>query len=56
MVLRVRFSATGRGSGVPVEQVVFHVIEGRGGRIASFRGFLRRDQAIEAADGLEQRS
>jgi ketosteroid isomerase-like protein len=49
VLVRVRFSARGRGSEVPIEQLVFHVIEVRDGKLATVRGFLNEAQAREAA-------
>ena len=54
VVLKVRLTAAGRSSGVPIDQVVFHVIDVRGDRIARVRGFLQRDRALAAA-GMEAR-
>jgi len=54
VVLRVRLTAEGRGSGVPIDQVVFHVIEVSDDKIASVSGFLQPDRALAAA-GMEGR-
>jgi ketosteroid isomerase-like protein len=55
VVVRTRLRAQGRGSGVPIEQVLFHVFEFRDNEVIRFRGFLGRDEALEAV-GLRGRS
>jgi ketosteroid isomerase-like protein len=50
LVVRVRFTAQGGESGVPIGQTVFHVLELRDGMIAVVRGFLDERAALEAAD------
>jgi ketosteroid isomerase-like protein len=52
-VVRTRFSARGAGSGAPVEQVIFHVLEFRDGRMIRIRGSLDRNKALEAV-GLSE--
>jgi len=48
----VRVSATGHGSGVPVEFPVAHEFTIRGGLVVRFKVYGSRDEALEAA-GLE---
>jgi ketosteroid isomerase-like protein len=46
----IRAAITGRSkAGVPLDLTVFHVIRTEGNKVASFRGFFDREQAIEAA-------
>jgi len=49
VVVRTRFHAEGRGSGVPVEAIVFIVWAMRDGKAVSARGYLDRDEALAAA-------
>jgi ketosteroid isomerase-like protein len=53
VIVRVRVSAEGRGSGVTLEQVVFHVFDFRDRKIVRVRAFLDRDEALEAV-GLRE--
>ncbi len=46
VVVRVRFTARGRGSGAPVDQVIFHVLDVRDGKVAVIRGFLDQEDAV----------
>jgi ketosteroid isomerase-like protein len=48
-VVQVRLKAQGKGSGVPVDQSVFHVFRLQDGKVLEVRGFLDRKQAMEAA-------
>jgi ketosteroid isomerase-like protein len=55
VVVSVRISARGLGSGVPTEMQVFHVFElSANGRAQSIAGFLSRAEALEAAGLSEQ--
>jgi ketosteroid isomerase-like protein len=49
VVARTRFVAEGRGSGVPVEAIVYIVWVVRDGKAVSSRGYLDRDEALAAA-------
>jgi ketosteroid isomerase-like protein len=49
VVVRTRFVAEGRGSGVPVEAVVFIVWTMREGKAVSSRGYLDPDEALRVA-------
>jgi ketosteroid isomerase-like protein len=49
VVARTRFVAEGRGSGVPVEAIVYIVWVVRDGKALSCRGYLDRDEALTAA-------
>jgi ketosteroid isomerase-like protein len=49
VVVRTRFHAEGRGSGVPVEATVFIVWGMHDGKAVSARGYLDRDEALAAA-------
>jgi len=49
VVVRTRFYAEGRGSGVPVEAIVFIVWTVRDGKAVSARGFFDRGEALAAA-------
>jgi ketosteroid isomerase-like protein len=48
-----RESGRGKGSGVEIEQTVFAVWTLRSGKIVHYKGYLNRDEALEAA-GLEE--
>jgi ketosteroid isomerase-like protein len=48
VVVRTRLRAQGLGSGVPVDQHVFHVYEFRDLEVIRLRGFLNRTEALEA--------
>jgi ketosteroid isomerase-like protein len=50
---RVMLRGVGRGSGVELDQEIFHVYEVRDGQVSRVRAFFDRDDAREAA-GLEQ--
>jgi ketosteroid isomerase-like protein len=52
-VVRVRRSATGSGSGVPLEDYAFHVWTFRGRRAIRMEGFEEESKALEAA-GLSE--
>ena len=54
VLIRVRLNARGRGSGLPIEGVVFHVIEMKDAKLARVRGFLNREKALEAVGLSEQ--
>lgn len=49
ILIEVAASGTGESSGVPIEWTAFMVVRMREGKIASARGFLQREQALEAA-------
>jgi ketosteroid isomerase-like protein len=49
VVARTRFYAEGRGSGIPVEAIVYIVWVVRDGKAVSARGYLDRDEALAAA-------
>jgi ketosteroid isomerase-like protein len=49
LVVRVRVDLTGRGSQVPIAQIVFHVLRFRDGKARAIEGFLSEDAALEAA-------
>jgi len=51
--VETRFFAAGRGSGVPVEAMVYNVWTVRQEKAVRVRGFLSRSKALEAA-GLEE--
>ena len=53
VLVRARMTARSAGGGVPFEQVIFHLIEFQDGEIVCFRGFLDRDEALEAV-GLSE--
>jgi ketosteroid isomerase-like protein len=53
VLVEVRLSAVGRGSGVPVERVTWNVFELRDGRISKGRVYTNERQALEAV-GLGQ--
>lgn len=53
-VTRVRVTAHGRESDVPVDQVIFHVFEMRDGRAAVLRGFLEERDALASAEEAAQ--
>ena len=53
VLVRVRQTARGEASGIPVEGDFWFVIEMRGGRVAKVGFYVRRGQALEAA-GLEE--
>ncbi len=53
VLVRARMTARSAGGGVPFEQVIFHLIEFQEGEIVCFRGFLDRDEALEAV-GLSE--
>jgi ketosteroid isomerase-like protein len=48
-----RFSAQGRGSGIPVETIIYNVFTVRQGKVVRIRGSLDRSRALEAA-GLRE--
>jgi ketosteroid isomerase-like protein len=48
-VTRAHLEVHGRESGVLIDEHVFHVWEERDGKIASVRGFLRREDALASA-------
>ncbi|MGH2957516.1 MAG: hypothetical protein ACRDL6_11030 [Solirubrobacterales bacterium] len=49
MVVRVRQSATGPGSGVPVEMGYYQVWTFRGERVIRIESVRERDEGLEAA-------
>jgi ketosteroid isomerase-like protein len=48
-LIRVRLTLHGRGSGIPITQVLHHVLEFSEGKAAVIRGFLGEQEALEAA-------
>jgi ketosteroid isomerase-like protein len=48
VVVRTGFRGQGGGSGVPVDQTVFHLIEFDDGLVVQARAWFDRDQALEA--------
>jgi ketosteroid isomerase-like protein len=48
VVVRTGFRGRGGGSGVPVDQTVFHLIEFDDGLVVRAQAWLDRDQAVEA--------
>jgi ketosteroid isomerase-like protein len=53
LVVRVRLDFVGRGSEIPVVQVVFHVLRFQDGKTSEVEGFLSEHAALEAA-GLRE--
>jgi uncharacterized protein len=53
VLVRVRQTARGEASGVPVEGEFWFVLEMRGRRVAKLSFYIRRDAALEAA-GLQE--
>jgi uncharacterized protein len=53
VLVRVRQTARGQASGIPVEGEFWFVIEMRGTRVAKLSFYLRRGEALEAA-GLRE--
>ena len=53
VLVSTRFVAEGRGSGVPVEAMIYNVFTVQGGKVIRVRGSLSRDHAREAA-GLRE--
>jgi ketosteroid isomerase-like protein len=53
VLVATRFVAEGRGSGVPVEAMVYNVWTVRRGKAVRVSGYLSRSQALEAA-GLSE--
>jgi ketosteroid isomerase-like protein len=53
VLVATRFFAAGRGSGVPVEAMVYNVWTVRQGKAVRVHGFLSRSHALEAA-GLRE--
>jgi ketosteroid isomerase-like protein len=53
VLAETRFFAAGRGSGAPVEAMVYNVWTVRQGKVVRVRGFLSRERALEAA-GLRE--
>jgi ketosteroid isomerase-like protein len=53
VLVPTRFVAEGRGSGVPVEAMIYNVFTVRGGKVVRVRGSISRDHALEAA-GLRE--
>jgi uncharacterized protein len=49
VLAETRFFAAGRGSGAPVEAMIYNVWTVRQGKAVRVRGFLSRSQALEAA-------
>jgi uncharacterized protein len=49
VIVATRFFAEGRGSGAPVEAMIYNVWTVRQGKAVRVRGFLSRSDAIEAA-------
>jgi ketosteroid isomerase-like protein len=53
VLAETRFFAAGRGSGIPVEAMIYNVWTIREGKVARVRGYLDRSEALEAA-GLRE--
>jgi ketosteroid isomerase-like protein len=53
VVLIARESGRGKGSGIEIDQRVYGVFTLRDGKIVRWKGFIDRDQALEAA-GLRE--
>jgi ketosteroid isomerase-like protein len=53
ILVETRFFAAGRGSGIPVEAMIYNVWTVRQGKAVRVRGYLSRSQALEAA-GLRE--
>ena len=53
VVVRTVFRGQGGGSGVPVDQTVFHLVEFDDGLVVRARAWFDRDQALVAA-GLSE--
>ena len=53
VLVRARMTARSAGGGVPLEQVAFHLIELQDGEIVCLRGFLDREEALEAVGPSE---
>ena len=53
VVVRTGFRGQGGGSGVPVDQTVFHLIEFDDGLVVRAKAWFDRDQALEAV-GLSE--
>ena len=53
VLVATRFFAAGRGSGVPVEAMVYNVWTVRRGKAVRVYGYLDRSRALEAAGLLE---
>jgi hypothetical protein len=51
--METRFFAAGRGSGIPVEAMIYNVWTVRQGKAVRVRGYLSRSDALEAA-GLRE--
>jgi ketosteroid isomerase-like protein len=49
VLVRTRFFAAGRGSGIPVEATIYNVWTIRDGKVARVRGYLDRSEALEVA-------
>jgi ketosteroid isomerase-like protein len=49
VIVATRFFAAGRGSGVPVEAMIYNVWTFRHGKAVRVRGYLSRSDALEAA-------
>ena len=53
VLVAARFSGQSRSTGLPIEQVLFHLYRLRDRKIIEVRGFTSRDAALEAA-GLSE--
>jgi ketosteroid isomerase-like protein len=53
VLVATRFFAAGRGSGVPVEAMVYNVWTVRLGKAVRVSGYMDRSQVLEAAGLLE---
>ena len=53
VLLIARESGRGKGSGIEIDQRIFAVFTLRGGRIVRWKGFIDRNEALEAA-GLQE--
>jgi ketosteroid isomerase-like protein len=46
---KTRLRGRGAGSGAPLDQRIWHLVQWRNGKIIRFEGFLNEDKALEAA-------
>jgi ketosteroid isomerase-like protein len=53
LLVRVRIDLVGRGSEIPIVQILFHVLRFRDGKASAIQGFLSEHAALEAA-GLRE--
>lgn len=53
VLVKTRFFAAGRGSGIPVEATIYNLWTVRRGKAVRVRGYLNRAEALEAAGAPE---